>query len=75
MLEASATVAGAGVEPLMSRACASRQAQTARLASALGHAESGHAELGHVELGHTELGKLLDAMRRAGARAEDGRTC
>ena len=70
MLEAAATVAGAGVEPLMSRACASRQAQTARLASALGH-----AELGHVELGHTELGKLLDAMRCAGARAEDGRTC
>ncbi len=70
MLEASATVAGAGVEPLMSRACASRQAQTARLASALGHSESGHAELGHVE-----LCKLLDAMRRAGARAEDGHTC
>lgn len=60
MREAAATVADAGVEPLMSHACALRQAQTARLASALDHAE---------------LGGLLDAMRCTGAREEAGRTC
>jgi hypothetical protein len=48
MLEVASTVSAAGIEPLMSAACATRQAWAARFPRAL---EQG------------EVGPMLDAMR------------